>query len=276
MAWPLLGTRAVSPHIRSLEGFDFLRSPGGLTTARFANGRTLRALGPARPEGEPALLRTRPAGSAALLLLALCSFASVADGAIPVAVLHWTATGDDGAIGRATRYDIRRSLLPITTANFFLGDTVGGVPLPATAGTAQACPVLLPVAGRTHYFALRAVDERGNWSLVSNVASYTAPIVDVAEPGLQVRAFDPPWPNPARGRAMFRIASPSGDATEVSVYDALGRRVRTLWDGQLEPGRHGVEWDLRDEKASPVAPGVYYVRVRLGTWTRVRSVVVTR
>jgi hypothetical protein len=191
-------------------------------------------------------------------------------------VLHWTATGDDGSVGRATRYDVRRSQSPLTTANFYLGDTVGGVPLPATAGTSQACPVILPVAGQTFYFALRAVDERGNWSLISNVASYTAPVVDVAEPGLQARAFEPPWPNPARGRAMFRITSPSGDDTEVSIYDALGRHVRTLWDGRLEPGRHRVEWDLCDERASLVAPGVYYARVRIGTWTRVRSVVVTR
>jgi hypothetical protein len=220
--------------------------------------------------------RPKNARPVALLLLLACLFAPTAASAVPVALLHWTATGDDGPIGRATRYDIRRSLMPITTANFFLGDTVSGAPPPATAGTPQSCNVILPVAGLTYYFALRAVDERGNWSVVSNVASYTAPIVDVAEPGLQVRAFEPPWPNPARGRAMFRIASPSGDATEVSVYDALGRRVRTLWDGQLEPGRHGVEWDLRDEKASLVAPGVYYVRVRLGTWTRVRSIVVTR
>ena len=211
-----------------------------------------------------------------LVILAACLHAPGAEGAASVAVLHWTASGDDGSVGRAKRYDIRRSLLPITAANFFLADTVGGAPAPATAGTQQSCTVIVPASGLTYYFALRVVDERGNWSLVSNVASYSVPVVDVSDPDLRARAFEPPWPNPARGHAMFRITSPSGDETEVSIYDATGRRVRTLWDGRLEPGRHGVEWDLRDERAAPVAPGVYFVRVRLGAWTRVRSVVVTR
>ena len=222
------------------------------------------------------MISPRNARPVALVLLVTCMFASVAASAVPVAVLHWTATGDDGSSGRATRYDIRRSVMPITSANYYLADTVGGAPLPTSSGTAQSCAVILPVAGLTYYFALRAGDERGNWSVVSNVASYTVPIVDASNPELQARAFEPPWPNPARGHAMFRIASPSGDDTEVSIYDATGRRVRTLWDGRLEPGRHGVEWDLRDERASLVAPGVYFVRVRIGTWTRVRNVIVTR
>lgn len=221
--------------------------------------------------------RSSNARPVALLVsnLVACLLAPAVANAASVAVLHWTATGDDGSVGRATRYDIRRSLLPITAANFSLADTVGGAPAPAIAGTHQSCTVVVPVAGLTYYFALRAVDERANWSVVSNVASYTVPVVDVSDPGLQARTFEAPWPNPARGQAMFRIASPSGDETEVSIYDATGRRVRTLWDGRLEAGRHGVEWDLRDERAARVAPGVYFVRVRLGTWTKVRSVVVT-
>lgn len=218
----------------------------------------------------------RNARPVTLLLIVACLLAPKWGGAAPVAVLHWTASGDDGSTGRATRYDIRRSLLPITTANFFLADTVGGAPPPATAGTPQSCTVIVPVAGLTYYFSIRVGDERGNWSLVSNVASYSVPVVEASDPDLRARAFEPPWPNPARGHATFRIMSPSGDDTEVSIFDATGRHVRTLWDGRLEPGRHSVEWDLRDNKTSLVAPGVYFARVRLGAWTRVRSVVVTR
>lgn len=212
----------------------------------------------------------------ALLLAASCLFSTASASVVPVAVLHWTATGDDGTVGRANRYDIRRSLLPISAANFGLADTVGGAPAPANAGAPQSCTVIVPVAGQTYYFALKAADERNNWSLVSNVASYTVPVLDSSDPELQAREFEPPWPNPARGHAMIRITSPSGDDSEVSIYDAMGRHVRTLWDGRLEPGRHGLEWDLRDERSSLVSPGVYFARVSLGEWARVRRLVVTR
>jgi hypothetical protein len=206
--------------------------------------------------------------------LAVCACAGIANGSIPVAVLHWTATGDDGSIGRATRYDIRRSTLPITPATFLLADTVGGAPLPADAGTAQSCDVLVPTPGRTYYFALRAADERGNWSSMSNLASYAVPVLALGDPGLLARAFDPPWPNPARVRATLRVTSPAEAGAEVSVYDVSGRLVRMLWSGPLESGTHAFEWDLRDEGAARVRAGVYFVRVRCGWWARVRSLAV--
>jgi hypothetical protein len=56
------------------------------------------------------------------------------------------------------------------------------------------------------------------------------------------------------GRVQFSLARP-GPAV-CAVYDAGGRRVRTLWDGNLEAGRHELGWNAAD-----LTPGVYIVRV---------------
>ena len=54
-----------------------------------------------------------------------------------------------------------------------------------------------------------------------------------------------------------------GAATAVvlAIYDVRGRRVRTLAQGQQEPGTHPVRWDGRDAQGEPVAPGVYVSRL---------------
>ena len=81
----------------------------------------------------------------------------------------WTAPGDDNASGTATRYDLRRSDAPITDANFSSATAVTA-PAPAASGQLERVTVPGLSANRTYYVAVRTVDERGNWSTVSNSA----------------------------------------------------------------------------------------------------------
>jgi flagellar hook assembly protein FlgD len=43
--------------------------------------------------------------------------------------------------------------------------------------------------------------------------------------------------------------------------DVAGRVVRILRDGACSAGTHGVEWDLKDDRGSRVAAGVYFCRI---------------
>jgi hypothetical protein len=211
---------------------------------------------------------------ALLAVLLAASPCSTARSAGSVAVLHWTATGDDGSVGTATRYDIRRSMIPLTATNFLLADTVGGAPVPLISGTQQACPVVLPTPGVTWYVAMRVVDEAGNWSLLSNVAGFVAPRTAsrLVVPG--EAAFAPPWPNPARVPMSIHLDVPERSMSELDLFDASGRRVRRLWSGELESGPQVFEWNLLDDRGQRVQPGVYFGRARIGTWSRTRRLVV--
>ena len=83
--------------------------------------------------------------------------------------VRWTAPGDDGRIGRATAYDMRSSDAPITEANFGSGSPVNGLPAPQPSGTMQQVIVRGLAFGTRYYFAVKAVDDDGNWSAISNV-----------------------------------------------------------------------------------------------------------
>jgi len=113
------------------------------------------------------------AAAAALLAAAAGTLHAQTTGT--TATLLWTAPGDDGAIGRASRYDIRYSANAITgtdTLTWWNAATV--VPttgkVPALSGTADSMAVTGLTAGTLYRAIIRTGDEVPNWSGYSNIA----------------------------------------------------------------------------------------------------------
>ncbi|MFC1572995.1 C1 family peptidase [Candidatus Eisenbacteria bacterium] len=70
-------------------------------------------------------------------------------------------------------------------------------------------------------------------------------------------------PNPFDRTTSFSLAVPS-DVFEVSVliFDAAGRKIRTLHQGRIEAGQHRFAWTGTDDAGMPVPSGTYYCRVQ--------------
>lgn len=90
--------------------------------------------------------------------------------------------------------------------------------------------------------------------------------------GLELEASPNPF-NP-RTRLSFRLAS--AEAVEIAIFDAQGRRVRTLVDAPFAAGRHAVEWDGSDDGGRAVASGSYRVRLRAGRDVVTRAVTLVK
>ena len=86
-----------------------------------------------------------------------------------------------------------------------------------------------------------------------------------------VLALGAPHPNPSRGGVRVGFDLPEAAAVRVSVYDALGREVAVLADGERAAGRHEATLG-----AGRVAPGVYVVRLVAGEAALVRRLTVVR
>jgi flagellar hook assembly protein FlgD len=61
---------------------------------------------------------------------------------------------------------------------------------------------------------------------------------------------------------VLRIADASSDV-RLSVYDALGRRVRQLVNRQLARGDHPITWDRTTDASRRAVSGVYYYELRV-------------
>lgn len=87
--------------------------------------------------------------------------------------LSWTATGDDGNTGKASAYDLRYSLDPITDARWDAARRASIAVNPQSAGCTDEATVTGLSPGTCYYFALKVKDNRSNSSAISNVAVAT-------------------------------------------------------------------------------------------------------
>ncbi len=81
-------------------------------------------------------------------------------------------------------------------------------------------------------------------------------------------------PNPFNPNTRIEFEVPAtGDRVPVrlQVLDARGRVVRTLFSGDLAPGRRSVVWDGREDGGRVVASGVYACRLLAGGRASMRT-----
>jgi hypothetical protein len=82
-----------------------------------------------------------------------------------------------------------------------------------------------------------------------------------------------PRPNPASTFVEIPYVLSSDAAVSLAVYDASGRRVRTLTLGSRSAGSHLETWDGKDDRGHRVGPGVYVLVLNARTPVAVRRVV---
>jgi len=80
-------------------------------------------------------------------------------------------------------------------------------------------------------------------------------------------------PNPFGPQTRITYSLRKGGMVEISLYDVLGRRLRTLAEGYVHAGDHDVVWDGTDDSGTWAAPGVYLYRLRTGDVVETRRTV---
>ena len=96
----------------------------------------------------------------------------------------------------------------------------------------------------------------------TDAALKVAPALSIAEERLAFR-LDGAFPNPFTGRTTIRYSLGETAPVRLDVYDAIGRRVAVLRDGEEEAaGPHEVTFD-----GTSLPSGVYVYRIQAGAFT---------
>lgn len=90
--------------------------------------------------------------------------------------LQWTAPGDDGQQGTAFKYELRYCSSAVTDTNWNDCKPVAGLNAPQASGLVETASVQGLAEGNTYYFAIKAWDDGGNISPISNAVSAHIPI----------------------------------------------------------------------------------------------------
>ncbi len=63
---------------------------------------------------------------------------------------------------------------------------------------------------------------------------------------------------------------------ELSIYNTLGQKVRTLVSGYQPMGSYVRSWDGRDDQGRTVASGIYLYQLAAGSFRQVKKLVLVR
>ncbi len=83
-------------------------------------------------------------------------------------------------------------------------------------------------------------------------------------------------PNPFSAHTLIRYAIPTPTQVNLNIYDATGRAVKSLVNGEVGVGFHNLRWDGRDNVGRKVASGVYFVKFETEQYQETRKLVVLR
>ena len=130
------------------------------------------------------------------------------------------------------------------------------------------------------YWHVRATDRAGNPSSYSLSRRFRLwiPLPNVEEPASGVPleyGLLLPFPQPfsAGVRLVYRLAK-AGNVS-LAVFDASGRRVKTLIDGEQKAGEWSVTWNGTDDSRRMLPRGTYFCQLRAGEFTALRKMVKT-
>jgi len=83
-------------------------------------------------------------------------------------------------------------------------------------------------------------------------------------------------PNPFTSQTTFTFGLPESEFVTLEVFDVLGRRIVELQHGELPAATHTIAWDGRDRARRIVPAGAYFYRLRAGSFTDVRKLLIVR
>jgi hypothetical protein len=89
-------------------------------------------------------------------------------------------------------------------------------------------------------------------------------------------ALGPASPNPFNPATVLELRMAAPGFATVTVHDARGRRLRTLFSGHLPEGTHPVRFDGTDDRGASLASGVYFALLRSGGETDRTALVLVR
>ncbi len=74
--------------------------------------------------------------------------------------------------------------------------------------------------------------------------------------------LDQNFPNPFNAGTYIRYDIPTNQFLELTIFNILGQKVRTLVDNQMTAGSHRVYWDGKDDTNRAVASGIYIYELK--------------
>lgn len=127
---------------------------------------------------------------------------------------------------------------------------------------------ILSITGIHHEsFANKKIEPRSNADVVRKT---TAVNNNPSQPAFTFE-LAPNYPNPFNPETTIRYQVARSVKVNITIYNVLGQKVRTLLDASKPAGAHRVVWNGKDERGMSLPTGMYFYKMRAGEFVQVRK-----
>ncbi|MFQ5627333.1 MAG: FlgD immunoglobulin-like domain containing protein [bacterium] len=84
------------------------------------------------------------------------------------------------------------------------------------------------------------------------------------------------YPNPFNPETVIAFSVPENANVELSIYNMLGQRIRTLIHENRNAGDYQIKWDGRNGAGRQVPAGIYVYQLHVGTYLETRKMVIIK
>ena len=84
------------------------------------------------------------------------------------------------------------------------------------------------------------------------------------------------YPNPFIPVTNITYDIPEATDVILEIYNVMGQRVRTLAQGNHEPGRYQIVWSATNDIGQALSSGMYIYRIQAGDFVSVKKLVLMK
>lgn len=84
------------------------------------------------------------------------------------------------------------------------------------------------------------------------------------------------YPNPFNPETFVKFNIPLATSVKIVVYNLLGQKVKTLFDGELKAGGYNASWNGTDDYGNHVSSGIYFMSLESQSYKAIRKMVLMK
>ena len=86
----------------------------------------------------------------------------------------------------------------------------------------------------------------------------------------------PAYPNPFNPVTTLRYDLPEDASVNITIYDMMGRQVKTLINNQQSAGSKLIRWSATNQSGREMSAGLYLYRIQAGKFNQTRKVLLLK
>ena len=84
------------------------------------------------------------------------------------------------------------------------------------------------------------------------------------------------YPNPFNPVTTLRYDLPEDALVNITIYDMMGRVVKTMVNSQENAGFKSVRWNATNDNGAPVSAGLYLYTIQAGEFRQTKKMVLLK